>query len=1231
MLTPFTFKGLFWALLLLPFAVLAQNQNDYRPIISAFLEENRSRLGLSTEDLSDWAITDAYRTDKIQHVYIRQQYRGIPIHNAVANFTLDDQGKVMAMGDRLQRNLSKRISGQAAQLNPLQTLERVLEQLGLEAKEPLRVLEAESPQAFTLSTGGLTNAPIPCRLMYQVGEDEGIYLCWDFSLDLKKGSDWWSLRADARTGKILEKINWTSQCNFHNNPFGRCQHLHHPQQSKRLPPVPASYHVFPLPVESPNHGQRAIIANPSDNLASPHGWHDTNNSTGAEFTITRGNNVYAYEDTSDTDQPGYSPNGGAGLVFDFPLNLNQAPRTNLDAAITNLFYLNNMMHDVWYRYGFTEQAGNFQQNNYGRGGAANDHVLAEAQDGGGTNNANFATPADGSRPRMQMFLWTGSSAGRMEVNAPAGIAGSYGAIESGFGPRITTAITGDVIIALDGVAPNNDGCTALSNAASISGKIALIDRGTCNFVTKVQTAQAAGARAVIVTNNQAGSPFSMGGMATGITIPSVMISQTDGNLLRAQLAAGQTLNVTLFGGNSVGRDGDFDNGVIAHEYGHGISNRLTGGPSNANCLSNAEQMGEGWSDWVGLVMTIRPGDVATTVRGYGTYADGQPINGTGIRPAPYTTDFTVNNFTYAATNNTTAISQPHGIGFVWASMLWDLTWAFIDRYGYDPDLFAGTGGNNIAMRLVLDGMKLQPCNPGFVDGRDAILLADRLNNGGANQCMIWEVFARRGLGASASQGSASSRSDQVEAFDLPTTCQTPTAAPNANFGLSSTTTCTGWVILSDSSSSTPQQWQWDLGDGSSSNQRNVTHRYSSPGTYTIRLIVSNSIGSDTISRLVNYQVPSSPSLNPSNAVVCVGDSLLLTANGSGTIRWYDANGQLLSTGSSYQTPAITANTSFEAENASVFPSQFVGPATSNFGQGGQHTGAFTGTVNFTAYQPLDIVSVWVNSGADSARTIYLWDSINGQGNIVAQVRVNIPAGQGRIPVNIRVPAPGNYSLGAVAANLYRNNAGATFPYRINGLVELNGSSAGTDFYYYFYNWEVQPASCASSRNTVSLSTVQTSYTYTVTGNSVQFTNTSSAGSPAQWTFGDGNSSSDANPSHSFAAPGNYTVRLTIGACSYEQNISIGTTSLEQVQGLSAMIFPQPQALGQTAQLQFSSPLSMDTELEILSVDGRILQRSTVPAGIQSLSLPSNLAAGTYFLRWKNSGAQQTLRWIVAQP
>src|SRR5690606_8583795 len=115
---------------------------------------------------------------------------------------------------------------------------------------------------------------------------------------------------------------------------------------------------------------------------------------GAEHTITRGNNVYAGEDWNDNDIIGYSPDGGSLLQFDFPFSQQQDPADYVDAAITNLFYTCNALHDIWHHYGFDEESGNFQELNYTGTGQGEDAVIAQAQDGGGTNNANFATPPD---------------------------------------------------------------------------------------------------------------------------------------------------------------------------------------------------------------------------------------------------------------------------------------------------------------------------------------------------------------------------------------------------------------------------------------------------------------------------------------------------------------------------------------------------------------------------------------------------------------------------------------------------------------------------------------------------------------------------------------------------------------------------------------------------------------------------------------------------------------------
>jgi Zn-dependent metalloprotease len=160
--------------------------------------------------------------------------------------------------------------------------------------------------------------------------------------------------------------------------------------------------------EAPDKGARQLVSFVGDTtINTAAGWMGTS-------TVTTGNNVEAYLDTDANNAP--DNNNGAGLStghasaanqdFTFPFSTAVDPRTQQAAVVTNLFYFNNVMHDFSYNLGFTETAGNFQTNNFGRGGTGNDSVRAEAQDGSGTNNANFATPPDGQRPRMQQFLFT---------------------------------------------------------------------------------------------------------------------------------------------------------------------------------------------------------------------------------------------------------------------------------------------------------------------------------------------------------------------------------------------------------------------------------------------------------------------------------------------------------------------------------------------------------------------------------------------------------------------------------------------------------------------------------------------------------------------------------------------------------------------------------------------------------------------------------------------------------
>jgi extracellular elastinolytic metalloproteinase len=378
---------------------------------------------------------------------------------------------------------------------------------------------------------------------------------------------------------------------------------------------------------------------------------------------------------------------------------------------------------------------------------------------------------------MQMYVWTGADH-LVVVNSPNSIAGNYLATGADFGPALDfTGITGDVVAALDapGAAGSTiDACDTLTNAGALTGNIALVQRGNCSFVTKVRNVQNAGAVAAIVVNQVSDTPIPMGDDGTGrdIDIPSVMIGLSAGTKIRRALPgvnATVKLNVA-----PPSRDSAMDDGVMTHEYGHGVSNRLTGGPSNTSCLNHPQSggMGEGWSDFWALALTAKGGSVDKDgTRGLATYLIFEPPDGHGIRSVKYSPDLSIDPLTYGDIASTGG--EVHAVGEIWASALWDMYWNLVNAYGFEGNFYdaASSAGNILALQLVMDALKLQPCSPTFLDARDAILLADQNDNGGANQCLIWKAFAKRGMGVNADDGGNDFAVTTVhEDFTLPAQC-----------------------------------------------------------------------------------------------------------------------------------------------------------------------------------------------------------------------------------------------------------------------------------------------------------------------------------------------------------------------------------------------------------------------------------------------------------------------------
>ncbi|NUY81547.1 T9SS type A sorting domain-containing protein [Flavobacterium sp. MAH-1] len=775
---------------LIPLLGISQNAEQK---IQAYLDANRSKLGLSAQDVSDWVVDGKLNSEStgIDNYFVKQRFNGTEVFASSSNFWIKNGQVINVAGENFVANLSQKINTVNPQLDVLQALASGLSGLGIQSRAHT-VVETISPKNFVISNDGLE--PITAELVYQVTPDGNLRLAWDFTIETKGHHHVWSIRVDAVSGTILAQNDMVVSCNFDapldkpvladNRAYSFSKDFFKPQSALEI--QSGSYRVIPRGTESPAFGPRQLVVSPHNVTASPYGWHDTNGSAGNEFTTSRGNNVAASEDRDGDDSTaGTFAQGGASLTFDFPYTgTNVETNTYTPAATTNLFYMNNIMHDVWYQYGFNEINGNFQQNNYGNGGATSflgDAVVADSQDSAdqepsptNRNNANFATFNDGTRPRMQMYVW--DYAPRFFfVNSPAALTGGYQATQNQFNPGHVDVpvspnmIQTDLVLYQDTGASTNEACVAPSNAAQMAGKIVLIRRGNCDFTIKVENAQNAGAVAVVITDNVPMQLVNMSGANANITIPAIFITKELGDALIAAMQT-STVNVKLSSppNDFVNADGDFDNGIIAHEYGHGISTRLTGGPMNSSCLFNDEAMGEGWSDWFALMMQLKAGDVGTTPKGIAAFASNQPAeNGGGIRSLPYSTDMAINGKTFGD-SNTTSGNYRYDVGEVWASMLWDLTWAYINKYGFDPNVYTGTGGNNKVMRLVLDGLKLQPCSPGFVSARNAIIAADQATTGGQDYCMIWEVFARRGLGVNASSGSTSNANDQVEDFTEPT-------------------------------------------------------------------------------------------------------------------------------------------------------------------------------------------------------------------------------------------------------------------------------------------------------------------------------------------------------------------------------------------------------------------------------------------------------------------------------
>ena len=296
----------------------------------------------------------------VAHLRFEQRVAGLPVYGTYVKASVDDRGRVRSVIENLVD------PGPIAPAT-IGADEAILRAIGFHY--PARALSATS-SAFWFRTPSASRVAVP---LADGGLVEGFLVeTWE-----NESNNLWHTVIDGEGSIVHAELRTASD----------------------------TYKIFAV---HPGVSTQTVVSGPgAGNTQSPIGW-VTNNTT-------IGNNVDAYLDRDNNNAADASGRPvSATKDFQSTANLTQAPTVvaNQMAAITNLFYLNNVIHDKLYRHGFNEAAGNFQTNNFGKGGAQNDAVLAEGQDGGGTNNANFSTPADGSKPRMQMYLWNKSTPNR---------------------------------------------------------------------------------------------------------------------------------------------------------------------------------------------------------------------------------------------------------------------------------------------------------------------------------------------------------------------------------------------------------------------------------------------------------------------------------------------------------------------------------------------------------------------------------------------------------------------------------------------------------------------------------------------------------------------------------------------------------------------------------------------------------------------------------------------------
>ncbi len=377
-------------------------------------------------------------------------------------------------------------------------------------------------------------------------------------------------------------------------------------------------------------------------------------------------------------------------------------------------------------------------------------------------------------------------------------------------------------------------------------------------------------------------------------------------------------------------------------------------------------------------------------------------------------------------------------------------------------------------------------------------------------------------------------------YQIDWTCDLATAAPTVDFSVDADTTCTGIVNFQDLSSNGPSTWSWDFGDGNLSSNQNPSHTYTLPGFYTVQLTATNAIGSDTEikTNLIYVNMPDVPVVQGDS--ICNNNVANLSATGTGTLKWYSTpvSSTVINTGTNYTTPILSTSTTYYVEDFIPAQLQKLGKVDNSGGGGYLSTEQY---LIFDAYEQMFIQSVKVYAQTTGSRTIQLHDNT---GAVLNTRTVNITAGIRVITLAFVVSPGTDYRLvlmdASIVKDLYRNNASVSYPYTLNGIGSVKNSSAGSAYYYYFYDWDVKGTNCTSPREPVEAIVNMCTGIDAITNES-------------SWSAFYNNSSGNLELSTSNLAKGNYSITIynSLGQSIFKDKLTISNGSSKERLNLSS--------------------------------------------------------------------------------